>query len=1272
MIASRKIGYQGIILFIFILIIIVLQQIVIADDQTDDANCGCDEIDIRYPLMEVNNSKIVTIPSSYQTNGEDTTTPLPKGYKNLLGYLDYNPSLRNQGICGNCWAWASTGCMEINYYMQFGSSLRFSIQYLNSLLEDGNLMGTGYACCGGSITKFVDFYENYTTSAIPWNNTNASWQDGNTNCYTQTNVPTSTITTSPYYTINGIDAVYGWNYGGSGDGWFPYTGSQTDKINAIKSVLNTNKAIYFSFHLPSQTDWNVFFDFWDGIGGEDESTLFDFDYSNTHTQGYGAGGHAVLLVGYDDTDPNPSKHHWICLNSWGTADGLRPNGLFRLRMSMNYSIFYVSGDGGKYYSLGLNYLNMNFASNQPPIADAGDTYLGFEGTPITFNGSDSMDVHGDTLKYRWDFENDGVWDTPWSPNPIISHIWYDDCIGTVRLGVSDNVYTSVDTATFTVHNADPIIEILTPNGGEYLSHTKPICWSLSDKGIYDSFVLDILYSFDDRHTWIPIATAIPTTQGVHTFNWNTSLFIDSMTAYIRVIVTDDNSGQDIDESNNSFIVDNTPPVTTKIINGLTHGENDLYVSFPNSFTFSVTDALSGVNNIYYRIEHHDEWMPTPGTGVGNKNNYEIFTQALTCNLEGIYHIEFYAEDNAGNEETIHSQTHIILDWWNQYHHEQQNTGFTHSTIPNYPHIQWKHTFDQKILSSPAVLYDQHLYIGSMDGSLYCITADTGSKVWEFETEGSIRSSPSVYKNRVYIGSTDYNVYCLDATTGQKLWTYPTNYHIYSSPTVFSDRAFIGSNDGNIYCLNATTGQKQWNVTTGSFVFSSPAVEDNYMYIGSGDHHLYCLNISTGQIVWRYCTDGVIFSSPSINENKVFVGSSDGYLYCNNVSTGLLLWRFETFGAVISSPAVCDSYVYVCSAGGQVSCLHKDSGALQWKTFIGPCSFSSPAITSGKLVVGTADGFLYCLDTTDGDIIWHAVLGAAVYSSPAVFNGSVYVGCDNKNLYCFSSVNEVPILIENVQAHPTIATNEDLVVLSAQIYGHDITNVMVNITTPLGDSTNLSMQHPLDGDYQLVNNYAIVGNYSYIIWASDANGHLVSSVPRTFTIINYMNAPPVAVSDNYIAGSNLIFQVDYPGILRNDYDSDDGPQTLSCQITTNVHHGVIGLHSDGSFTYYPNNGFTGEDYFIYKAFDGINWSNPCRVTINVITGGGIQSGDINGDGIVNSGDVRYLAKYIVGEPLYAPLFASGDINSDGKMNSADIRYLSLYLVGNPSYTPLYPE
>lgn len=124
----------------------------------------------------------------------------------------------------------------------------------------------------------------------------------------------------------------------------------------------------------------------------------------------------------------------------------------------------ADGIGDTAYSFGGwgtdNYpLMAPWSLNNPPVADAGGPYEADEGSEITFDASGSSDPDEDELQYRWDFHNDGTWDTDWSADPTATHTWDDDYEGTVMVEVSDGEETDTHTATVTVHNVAPTASI---------------------------------------------------------------------------------------------------------------------------------------------------------------------------------------------------------------------------------------------------------------------------------------------------------------------------------------------------------------------------------------------------------------------------------------------------------------------------------------------------------------------------------------------------------------------------------------------------------------------------------------------------------------------------------------------------------------------------------------------------------------------------------------------------------------------------------------------
>lgn len=240
----------------------------------------------------------------------------PGGSMDLLSHLDYVPSERSQGQCANCWAWAGTGCMEIALDVQAGVYDRLSVQYINSCQTPI----TGNPCCdGGWLSGDFDHFYEETGRCIPWDNTNAHWQDGDAGC----DVACGTIVTEPHYDITYVDAITVPTHTGNGE-----VASDAEAIATIKSTLDSGQAIWFAFFVKDYAAWSQFASFW---LYQDETSVCDME---ALCSGSSRGpGHAIMCVGYNDDAPEP---YWLMLNSWGTANGNRPNGLFRMKMHMDY------------------------------------------------------------------------------------------------------------------------------------------------------------------------------------------------------------------------------------------------------------------------------------------------------------------------------------------------------------------------------------------------------------------------------------------------------------------------------------------------------------------------------------------------------------------------------------------------------------------------------------------------------------------------------------------------------------------------------------------------------------------------------------------------------------------------------------------------------------------------------------------------------------------------------------------------------------------------
>ena len=75
-------------------------------------------------------------------------------------------------------------------------------------------------------------------------------------------------------------------------------------------------------------------------------------------------------------------------------------------------------------------------------------------------------------------------------------------------------------------------------------------------------------------------------------------------------------------------------------------------------------------------------------------------------------------------------------------------------------------------------YDKAFHAIAADGKVYYASSATDSIVcldqrgfehWVYTTEGPVRLAPFYYEGKIYVGSDDGYVYCLDAQTGKEIW-----------------------------------------------------------------------------------------------------------------------------------------------------------------------------------------------------------------------------------------------------------------------------------------------------------------------------------------------------------------------------------------------------------------------------------------------------------------------------------------------------------------------
>ncbi|HEY9031158.1 MAG TPA: Ig-like domain-containing protein [Kangiella sp.] len=96
--------------------------------------------------------------------------------------------------------------------------------------------------------------------------------------------------------------------------------------------------------------------------------------------------------------------------------------------------------------------------------------------------------------------------------------------------------------------------------------------------------------------------------------------------------------------------------------------------------------------------------------------------------------------------------------------------------------------------------------------------------------------------------------------------------------------------------------------------------------------------------------------------------------------------------------------------------------------------------------------------------------------------------------------------------------------------------------------------------------------------------------------SYRDDPPVNTKPEAV-GQSIITETDatVDGQLQG---SDADGDSLTFSVSQDVMYGVLSINSDGSFSYTPDNGYTGSDEFSFVVSDGSATSDPAIVDITI--------------------------------------------------------------------------
>ncbi|ATC64559.1 hypothetical protein CMV30_11675 [Nibricoccus aquaticus] len=500
---------------------------------------------------------------------------------------------------------------------------------------------------------------------------------------------------------------------------------------------------------------------------------------------------------------------------------------------------------------------------------------------------------------------------------------------------------------------------------------------------------------------------------------------------------------------------------------------------------------------------------------------------------------------------------------------------------------------------------------------------SGDESWRrsFSGGGYGTNAPSTHAGTVYIpisnGSTS-SLQALNASDGSSRWSAPftAQWERYLSPAVSDLGVFInGGYYGGLYGFEPATGtQRFFNNTLEQQDRWAPVLHDNRLFTfirTTFREH----SPTTGAILWSLNFGGTYnagrtFACSSghayLINNTFYVGTDLHELIALDLNTRQPAWRVR--GIFNGSPALAHQTIFVYSQNGSCIKAYDQTTGLLRATYALPGTDTGldgqPIVTNDTLIAASATK-TYLFDLKSLQL--RQTLPAGGHT--ALAGHTLYLATPDKAIRTYSATD--PYNRKPTATALRITTAEDTpVTITLSATDPENAPLAYSITRlPVHGTLHQTADGITPGTSITTVPAAVTGTIPRVIYTPPPDAHGLdltefgylahdgeirsTEAPVTLTVTSVSDAPQAIADTIAITPGQPLAGI---FLQTNDRDGDEEPLTVT--TFTQPTSGTLAQASDGSFTYTPASGFTGNATASYTITDGTGATSTATATFLV--------------------------------------------------------------------------
>jgi outer membrane protein assembly factor BamB len=194
--------------------------------------------------------------------------------------------------------------------------------------------------------------------------------------------------------------------------------------------------------------------------------------------------------------------------------------------------------------------------------------------------------------------------------------------------------------------------------------------------------------------------------------------------------------------------------------------------------------------------------------------------------------------------------------------------------------------------APPVFANGVLYVATMGGEIEALNPADGTRKWDrpFSVQGAIGELALLDDQHLFVPTLDKTVYIVDTATGQAPNPpLKTTGWVWTRPAYRDHIAYFGDFSGNVYALDITTGQSPWSApyAADNKLKAAPILTGDVLIVADRKPVIHFISAKDGTLINRVpLTDaGTVRAPLTVRGDKGLLTTTKGKLFLADPKTG---------------------------------------------------------------------------------------------------------------------------------------------------------------------------------------------------------------------------------------------------------------------------------------------------------------------------------------------------------------------------------------------------